>query len=136
LLADDQRHFRPDAPLTRADLATAIAQAVHLDAPEKEIHLTDVPEAADYRGDVLEVVWAKLLDLDAQARFRPDATVTCQEAEQALERAWKYARGPGARSPGFSRKTTTAKTETSSANAAGAMTRRQAAVELVRLMGL
>ncbi len=124
MLADEQRHFRPDAPLTRADLATAIAQAVHLDAPESDIHPADVPEGALWNCEVGEVVDAKIMELDAHGRFRPDATVTRKEAAMALLRAAEF----GPKSGGFR--------ADSGSEPASPITRREAAVALEQLMEL
>jgi cyanophycinase len=124
MLADEQRHFRPDAPLTRADLATAIAQAVHLDAPGNEVHPADVPETAAWNDDVNEVVDAKIMELDARGRFRPDAAVTRKEAALALLRAAEF----GPKSGGFR--------ADPGSEPASPITRREAAVALERLMEL
>ena len=124
MLADEQRHFRPDAPLTRADLATAIAQAVHLDAPGTEIHPADVPESAVWNDEVGEVVDAKIMELDAHGRFRPEAAVTQKEAAVALLRAAEF----GPKSGGFRPDPLSAP--------ASPITRREAAVALERLMEL
>ena len=124
MLADEQRRFRPNAPLTRADLATAIAEAVHLDAAENDFHPADVPDTAAWNEEVGEVVDAKIMGLDARGRFQPDAAVTRQEALSILDRAAEL----GPRSTGFSRDL---KGEPSRP-----ITRREAAVELARLMRL
>ena len=87
LLVDERGHFRPEAPLTRADLASAIVQAVHLDAPAHEVHPADVPETAAWSDNVDDVLAAKIMDVDARGRFRPDAAVARQEAVQAMSRA-------------------------------------------------
>jgi cyanophycinase len=124
MLADEQRRFRPDAPLTRADLATAIAQAVHLDAPDNEVRPADVPENAAWNDEVGEVVDAKIMELDSRKRFRPDAAVTHKEAAVALLRAAEF----GPRSGGFRADPDSEPTLP--------ITRREAAVALGRLMKL
>jgi cyanophycinase len=124
MLADEQRRFRPDAPLTRVDLATAIAQAVHLDAPENEVHPADVPQSAVWNDEVGEVVDAKIMELDSRGRFRPEASVTHKEAAVALLRAAEF----GPRSGGFR--------PDPGSEPARPITRREAAVALERLMEL
>jgi cyanophycinase len=124
MLADEQRRFRPDAPLTRGDLATAIAQAVHLDAPENEVRPADVPETASLIDEVGEVVDAKIMELDGKKRFRPDAAVTWREATVALLRAAEF----GPRSGGFR--------PDPLSEPSRPITRREAAVALGRLMEL
>ncbi len=124
MLADEKRHFRPDAPLTRADLATAIAQAVHLDAPESDVRPADVPENAVLNDEVGEVVDAKIMELDGRGRFRPEAAVTWREAAAALLRAAAF----GPKSGGFR--------ADPGSEPANPITRREAAVALERLMEL
>ncbi len=89
LLADGQRRFRPDAPLTRADFATALAGAVRLVPPEGQPRLPpDVPETAPWAEDVAEVLEARLLELDSEGMFRPAGFVPRQLAAAALTRVW------------------------------------------------
>jgi cyanophycinase len=93
LLADDQRRLHPDAPLTRADLATALAGAVHLVPPRGGPRLPpDVPETAPWADDAAKVLEARLLELDAAGMFRPDDPVPRQIAAVALARAWPMGR--------------------------------------------
>jgi cyanophycinase len=93
MLADDQRHFHPDMALTRADFATALAQAIHLDPPEGEFKLADVPESSPWYDDVAGAVHARLLDLDSRGLFHPEAAVSQQEAAYALVQAWQLDHG-------------------------------------------
>jgi cyanophycinase len=134
LLADDARHFRPEAALTRAELATAIAQSVNLDAPSEDVRPADVPESAAWSDEVGEVVTARIMELDAKGRFRPDAAVTRQEAAQVLARAVKFAESL----TGWRRSSSgeSSKDGTANADSARPMTRREAATALARLMEL
>ena len=93
LLADEQRHFHPDAALTRADFATALSEAIHLDPPEGELNLADVPESSPWFDAVAAAIHAKLLAVDSHGRFHPEATVSRQEAASALIHAWELDRG-------------------------------------------
>ncbi len=126
--------MRPDAPLTRADLATAIAQSVNLDAPDLDVRPADVPDTAAFSDEVGEVVTAKIMELDAKGRFRPDAPVTRQEATLAMGRAVKFAENL----TGYHRSAGNALTKEGAAKAdlASPITRREAASELARLMEL
>lgn len=134
LLADESGHFRPEAPLSRADLASAIVQAVHLDAPAHEIHPSDVPETAAYNDDVGDVLAAKIMELDSRGRFRPDAPVARQDAVQALARAQDFAaRNTDARWSLHGVRTPCA---TTGADAARPITRSEAALALARMTGL
>ena len=85
LLADDQRRFCPDAPLTRADFATALAGAVRLVPPEGQLRLPpDVPETVPWAEDVAKVLAARLLEPDSEGMFRPADSVPRQLAAGAL----------------------------------------------------
>jgi hypothetical protein len=93
LLADEQRHFHPDAALSRADLATALAQTIHIEPQEHEIQAADVPESSPYSEAVMVVVGAKLMDVDSHGLFHPLSAVSRQEAARAMVRAWEFDRG-------------------------------------------
>ncbi len=93
LLADAQQHFRPDAVLTRTDLATALDQAIHIEPLEHVIRTIDVSESSPWSEAVIAVVGAKLMDVDAQGLFHPESPVSRQEAVCAMVRAWEFDRG-------------------------------------------
>jgi cyanophycinase len=89
LLADDRGLFHPNEPVTRADLATALAGAVHLVPPAGHSRLPpDVPETSPWADDVAMVLEAKLLELDSKSMFRPDDFIPRHLAAVALARAW------------------------------------------------
>jgi cyanophycinase len=93
LLADDQGRYLPDAPVTRADLATALAGAMHLVPPADQPRLPpDIPETSPWANDVAKVLESKLLDLDSNSLFRPTELVPRQLAAVALARAWPLCR--------------------------------------------
>jgi hypothetical protein len=88
LLADDDGRLRPDAPITRAELAVALAHAAHLLPPLAESPAPDVPEEAEWSGDVSKALEAKLLELDERGQFRPEAPVSRQDAAFAFARLY------------------------------------------------
>jgi hypothetical protein len=89
MLADEERRLRPDAPLTRAEFAVALAHAVHLLPPIAASPIApDVPEEAEWSEDVAKALEAKLLELDEDGLFHPDAPVTRQDAAQAFARLY------------------------------------------------
>lgn len=92
LAPDDEGNLRVDAPLTRAELAVALANAIHLLPPITAIAVpADVPEDEPFAEDVERVLAAKLMNLDDQGRFCPNETVSRKSAADVLARAAKYA---------------------------------------------
>lgn len=87
LLTDEERRLRPEAPITRAELAAALAHAVHLLPPLMESTIApDVPEDAEWTDDAAMVLEAKLMELDEHGAFRPSDPVTRLEAALAFTR--------------------------------------------------
>ncbi len=85
LLANSERQLRPDKPITRAELAIALAHSVHLLPP-----LVALPPIADVRADewwhdeLSSVLEAKLLTLDDRRRFRPEEPISRQDAAAVM----------------------------------------------------
>jgi hypothetical protein len=89
LLADEKGRLRPDAPITRAELAVALAHAVHLLPPiVASPAAPDVPEEAAWSDDVAKALEAKLLELDEGGLFRPESPVSRQDAALAFARLY------------------------------------------------
>lgn len=87
LLADDQRRLRPEAAITRAELAVMIAHSVHLLPPfEIPPPPVDVPADAPWLDELTRVLNAKLLEVDQAGKFSPDAVVRRQDAAVLFER--------------------------------------------------
>jgi hypothetical protein len=85
LLADDQRRLRPTEPITRAELATALAQSLHLKPPRAAIPIIDDADPSSEVADELPaVVVAGLMAADSDGRFRPRDAATRDEAAMAL----------------------------------------------------
>lgn len=85
LLADEQRRFRPDEPISRAELAGAIAQTIRLAPPKRDPPVfADVPQDSPWAEDLIKVVAARLVTADDQGDFRPAGTVPQREAATIL----------------------------------------------------
>jgi hypothetical protein len=88
LLADSEGRFRPHQPITRAELAGALARAVHLEPPRSNPpEIADVAMSSPLAGDVVKVVSAGWMPLDASGAFAPDGTLTREQAAAVLVRA-------------------------------------------------
>ena len=87
LLADEERRIRPDAPISRGELAIAVAQTVNLERPRSNPpQIADLPEEFPGVDAIAVVVAARLMDIDEKGEFRVSAPVTRQEAAQTLVR--------------------------------------------------
>ena len=87
LLTDEDGLFRPEADMTRAELAGAIAQTLRLEPPRLGApQVNDISEDNPYADDIALVVGAKLMELDRDGRFQPTKTVSRQEGATILMR--------------------------------------------------
>ena len=85
LLADEQRRLRPAEAVTRAELASAIAQTINLTSPWRAVpKIADVSDTSAEFDDVVPVIAAGLMTLDRAGRFRPQDAVTREEAAMSL----------------------------------------------------
>lgn len=86
MLADDQGRFRPNAPIARGELASAIAHVIHLE-PSRENHplIRDVPPSAPEADGIALVVAAGLMNADGD-NFRPTDFISRQDAATVLVR--------------------------------------------------
>jgi hypothetical protein len=83
--ADERRQFRPHEPITRAELASAIAATIHLEPKRKDPPvIRDVPNSSPDAEVIARVVGAGILPVDQSGAFRPAVAVTRQEAASAL----------------------------------------------------
>ena len=86
MLADDHGHFRPDAAITRCELACAIAHVIRLEPPRTDPPvIKDLPAAPEDAHEIALVVAAELMTTD-QGLFRPESGISRQEAADVLVR--------------------------------------------------
>jgi hypothetical protein len=86
MLADKHGRFRPNDPITRGELACAIAQTIRLEpARENPPPLFDVVASAPEAGEIALVVAAGLMAAERGA-FLPAATISRQEAAAVFAR--------------------------------------------------
>ena len=86
MLNDDRRHFRPADPLTRAELANAIAHATVMATKRGVLPpIEDVTPSTRFADEITKVVSTGLMTLDRGA-FRPSERVARQDAAAALVR--------------------------------------------------
>jgi hypothetical protein len=97
LATNDEGKLRTDEPLTRAELAVALAGAVHLLPPVLAVAPpSDVPQDEPFADDVEKVLAAKLMDPADDGSFRPHQVVTRKEAADVLARVARFAGGDAA----------------------------------------
>ena len=91
LLADDQGRLRPFEPMTRGELAGAIAQTIRLEpARGRSPAITDVA-ASPVADEIALVVANGLMEADARGAFRPEDPIARQETSAVFVRlAQKY----------------------------------------------
>jgi hypothetical protein len=77
--------FRPDAEITRAELAALLAAAFLSSRPAGPISFRDVPSTAWYREAVAKCVAAGFLSGYPDGRFGPDDSVPREQALVALD---------------------------------------------------
>jgi cyanophycinase len=85
---DDDGLFRPQAAITRSELANAIAQTIRLEFPRRESPaISDLPSDSAEADDILLIVSAGLMETTTvDGQFRPLDSITHQEAAAILVR--------------------------------------------------
>ncbi len=87
LPADAERRFRPDALLTRAELASALARSAHLTAPAATTRaIRDVDTGTNEGDEILRVVSAGLMSIDSPELFSGGKAVSAAEVGAGLRR--------------------------------------------------
>ena len=85
MLADDRHNFRPSVPITRAEMANAVAQTIHLEPARRDPPvLSDVSPSAPSADEIARVVAAGFMRVDDRGAFRPEQAITRQEAATIL----------------------------------------------------
>ncbi|MFN9811297.1 MAG: S-layer homology domain-containing protein [Deltaproteobacteria bacterium] len=85
--------FRPDAEITRAELAALLAAAFLASSPAGPISFRDVPATAWYLEAVAKCVAAGYLSGYPDGRFGPDDPVTREQALVALDSGRRWSGG-------------------------------------------
>jgi hypothetical protein len=84
MLNDDRRHFRPADPLTRGELAGAIAHATVMTLKRGDLPpIEDVTPSTRFADEITKVVSTGLMTLDRDA-FRPSKPVARQDVATTL----------------------------------------------------
>ncbi|OWR28988.1 hypothetical protein CDO73_16420 [Saccharibacillus sp. O23] len=97
LSGDANGDLRAYAPLTRQELAIALAKALKLPLPQSASNFRDIPSARWSSGYIQAVAKAGLLGGDSKGNFRPNAGVTREELAVVLVRAIKADQTAGGR---------------------------------------
>ena len=87
--------FRPNDPITRAEMATILMRLLKLEKTAPNLY-TDLPEGAWYEKAVLACVQEGIMQGDGGGIIRPTHNVTRQEAIVMLGRAWKVTQSSSA----------------------------------------
>jgi cyanophycinase len=87
LPANSEHQFRPNASITRGEFASALARSVHLPSPSpSSIVLDDIKSDTLEVEEVLEIVGARMMQVDATGNFRPDNALTSIDAAIGLRK--------------------------------------------------
>lgn len=83
--ADRDGSFRPDATMSRREFASALARSAHLQAaPDDFVAMADVDIETLEGDEILRVVAAGLIEVDARRAFRPDEPIMPVDAVSGL----------------------------------------------------
>jgi hypothetical protein len=92
--------FRPQSPLTRGQLALALARYRHLNSAGSGATFTDVPPQSVYVGAVQAVVSAGLMAPTSASQFAPDSPVSREVMATSLSNAFGLLKQPNAAAGG------------------------------------
>ncbi|MDX1925540.1 MAG: cyanophycinase [Pirellulaceae bacterium] len=91
LTANSDRKFRPDAAITRLEFASALARSVHLPSPmPSSISIHDLEPNTLEHEEVLEVVNARMMQVDTTGNFHPDKPLASMDAAAGLRKLIEY----------------------------------------------
>ncbi len=94
LLADDENHLRPQAAITRGELAGALARFIHIEPSRTPLpRIANVDDASSYYDELEKVIGAGLFTLDPQNAFHGETVLLRREAAAILARAYELYRG-------------------------------------------
>ena len=85
--ANGDHLFRPDASITRLEFACALARSVHLPSPPpSSILIQDIESDTMESEEVLEIVGARMMQVDASGNFHPDQSLSSLDAATGLRK--------------------------------------------------
>ncbi|MDT3429052.1 chitodextrinase [Paenibacillus forsythiae] len=88
----DDKSFRPEGSVTRAEFAALLSRMLRLDASGTNGAFTDVNSGAWYAKEVVKAASAGIIKGEG-GKFRPADRITRQEMALMIERAYLYAGG-------------------------------------------
>ena len=87
MTANSDRLFRPEAPITRMEFACALARSVHLPSPPpNSIAIRDIDQDTLELEEVLEIVRARMMQVDTTGNFHPNEPLTSADAAAGLRK--------------------------------------------------
>ena len=92
VLNGSEGKFRPDAPITRAEMATVLDNMMDYQIAAKN-SFSDVPSGAWYADAVLKANAAGILNGDGAGHATPTANITREQAALMLARAFAVSEG-------------------------------------------
>ena len=98
VLLGDAGAFRPNAPITRAELAAVLNRVFGYTATT-DAAFTDVPDGAWYAQDIAKLYAAGIMVGDGGGVMRPTANITREEAAVLIARAFSVAENAGNENP-------------------------------------
>lgn len=98
LNGDSDGEFRPNAPISRAELAAVLNRVIGY-TETADIAFTDVPSGAWYYSDVAKLCTAGIMTGDGAGTLRPTANITREEAVVLIARAFDVPENAGNESP-------------------------------------
>lgn len=87
IVPDSQLRFRPEEPMTRGQLASAMARSAHLEyATAADVNIYDQEFSSPAGEEIYKAVARGFIGLNDQQRFRADEKVTSDHAVHALRK--------------------------------------------------
>ena len=98
VLLGDNGEFRPNAPITRAELAAVLNRVMGYTATT-DVAFTDVPAGEWYASDIEKLYAAGIMVGDGNGVMRPTANITREEAAVMIARAFSVEENAGNENP-------------------------------------
>jgi hypothetical protein len=91
LTANSELRFRPNVPITRLEFASALARSVHLPSPlPSAVAIHDLEPYSPEHEEVLEVIGAGMMQVDATGNFHPIKPLASVDASAGLRKLIEY----------------------------------------------